>query len=97
VNILVVGAAGFIGRHLVQRLVESDHDVTPCGTDPAMLQRLFPGARCIAGEYGRDSAEVWVSRLAGVDVVIKWLHPFGPVTKNVPLALATLVMMALED
>ncbi len=26
-----------------------------------------------------------------------WLHPFGPVTKNVPLALATLVMMALED
>ena len=69
-NILVVGAAGFIGRHLVQRLVESDHDVTPCGTDPASLRRLFPGARCIAGEYGRDSAEVWVSRLAGVDVVI---------------------------
>jgi hypothetical protein len=26
-----------------------------------------------------------------------WLHPFGQVTKNVPLALATLVMMALED
>jgi hypothetical protein len=26
-----------------------------------------------------------------------WLHPFGPVTKNVPLAMATLVMMALED
>jgi hypothetical protein len=26
-----------------------------------------------------------------------WLHPFGPVTKNVPLALATLVIMALED
>jgi hypothetical protein len=25
------------------------------------------------------------------------LHPFGPVAKNVPLALATLVMMALED
>jgi hypothetical protein len=26
-----------------------------------------------------------------------WLHPFGPVMKNVPLALATLVTMALED
>jgi DoxX-like family len=26
-----------------------------------------------------------------------WLHPFGPVTKNMPLALATLVMMTLED
>jgi hypothetical protein len=26
-----------------------------------------------------------------------WLHPFGPLTKNVPLLAATLVMMALED
>jgi DoxX-like family len=26
-----------------------------------------------------------------------WLHPFGPLTKNVPLIAATLVMMALEE
>jgi uncharacterized protein YbjT (DUF2867 family) len=26
-----------------------------------------------------------------------WLHPFGPLTKNIPLIAATLVMMALED
>lgn len=26
-----------------------------------------------------------------------WLHPFGPLTKNVPLIGATLAMMALED
>jgi uncharacterized protein YbjT (DUF2867 family) len=26
-----------------------------------------------------------------------WLHPFGPLTKNIPLIGATLVMMALED
>lgn len=25
-----------------------------------------------------------------------WLHPFGPVTKNIPLVIATLIMMALE-
>lgn len=25
-----------------------------------------------------------------------WLHPFGPITKNVPLIVATLIMMALE-
>jgi uncharacterized protein YbjT (DUF2867 family) len=70
VNILVVGAAGFIGGYLVRRLVQSGHDVTPCGTDPARLRRLFPGLRCIAADYGRDSAETWVSHLAGVDVVI---------------------------
>ncbi len=26
-----------------------------------------------------------------------WLHPFGPLTKNIPLAAATLVVMAAED
>jgi hypothetical protein len=26
-----------------------------------------------------------------------WLHPFGPVLKNIPLAVATVVMMALEE
>jgi len=26
-----------------------------------------------------------------------WLHPFGPLTKNIPLIAATLVMMALEE
>ena len=25
-----------------------------------------------------------------------WLHPFGPVSKNIPLAIAILVMMVLE-
>jgi uncharacterized protein YbjT (DUF2867 family) len=70
VNILVVGAAGFIGRHLVRRLFELGHDVTPCGTDPARLRRLFPGLRCIAADYGLDSVETRIPQLAGVDVVI---------------------------
>jgi uncharacterized protein YbjT (DUF2867 family) len=70
VNILVVGAAGFIGRHLMRRLFESGHEVTPCGTDPGRLRRLFPELCCIAADYGRDSAETWVPRLAGIDVVI---------------------------
>jgi uncharacterized protein YbjT (DUF2867 family) len=26
-----------------------------------------------------------------------WLHPFGPLTKNIPLIVATLVLMALEE
>ena len=26
-----------------------------------------------------------------------WIHPFGAVTKNLPLIVATLVMMALEE
>jgi len=26
----------------------------------------------------------------------QWIHPFGPVTKNLPLVAATLIMMVLE-
>ena len=26
-----------------------------------------------------------------------WLHPFAPLLKNLPLALAILIMMTLED
>jgi uncharacterized protein YbjT (DUF2867 family) len=70
VNMLVVGAAGFIGRHLVWRLFGSGHAVRPCGTDPARLRRLFPGLPSIPADYRRDSAKSWAPRLAGVDVVI---------------------------
>jgi uncharacterized protein YbjT (DUF2867 family) len=41
--------------------------------------------------------------LTGFSIIIAlwlpefWLHPFGPLTKNVPLAAAILVMIALED
>jgi NAD(P)H-binding len=70
VNILVVGAAGFIGRHLVWRLFESGHAVTPSGTDPARLRRLFPGLPSTPADYHCDSANSWAPRLAGVDVVI---------------------------
>ena len=26
-----------------------------------------------------------------------WLHPFGPLTKNIPIVVATLTMMAIEE
>lgn len=26
-----------------------------------------------------------------------WIHPFGPLTKNIPLIVAILIMMAIED
>lgn len=41
--------------------------------------------------------------MAGFTIILSagmpelWLHPFGPLTKNIPLIGATLVMMALEE
>ena len=36
------------------------------------------------------------SLLIGIGPAELWLHPFGPVTKNIPLIVATLMMIALE-
>jgi hypothetical protein len=44
-----------------------------------------------------------IAVLTGFSVIIAfglpefWLHPFGPLIKNIPLAAATLVMIAIED
>ena len=51
----------------------------------------------------RSAAIVQLVLMLGYSLLISlglsewWLHPFGPVTKNVPLMVATLIMLALED
>lgn len=46
--------------------------------------------------------QLQIALMLGYSVLISlgpgelWLHPFGPVTKNIPLIIATLIMMALE-
>ena len=64
--ILVTGASGFVGRHLVQRLVER-------GTVRAVLRRplsnvLPAGAEIVRGELVPD--QDWSSVLSGVGVVV---------------------------
>lgn len=70
-RILVTGAAGFLGRHVVAALIGAGHDVVCCLRDPARAQRIFPGATCLACDFNRDTApEAWLPRLAGVDAVV---------------------------
>ena len=60
-RIAVVGAGGFVGRPLVNRLALDGHDVVPVVRTPQGL----------AGEHETDdiAAADWESGLAGVDVV----------------------------
>jgi hypothetical protein len=37
------------------------------------------------------------SALISVGLPEYWLHPFGPITKNIPLIVATLIMLVLEE
>ncbi|WP_281004505.1 SDR family oxidoreductase [Noviherbaspirillum massiliense] len=67
--VLLTGASGFIGRRLADALAMAQHKVVCAVRDPSrMTDQRF---RCVAADYTRDfSAEDWLPRLAGIDVVI---------------------------
>ena len=70
-RILLTGASGFIGRHLVARLVAEGHEVVGTARDLATARRLIPGIEWLRADFNRDLVpETWAPRLAGVEVVI---------------------------
>lgn len=74
-RVLVTGATGFVGRHLVPRLVARGHAVVEAG------RRARPGATSFVpvGEIGR--ATDWTAALDGIDAVVHLAgaaHRTGP-------------------
>jgi uncharacterized protein YbjT (DUF2867 family) len=69
-RILVVGASGFIGRHLTARLLVDGHQVVGCVRDAARFKRMFADAEAIESDLAADvDDESWLKRLDGVDAV----------------------------
>jgi uncharacterized protein YbjT (DUF2867 family) len=65
--VLLLGATGFIGEHLLEALRAAGHEVV-CGTHTG---RAPGNCRSIAVDYTRDhTASDWAVRLRGIDVVI---------------------------
>ncbi len=63
-NILLTGASGFIGSHLLRTLTAAGHRVSTC-------VRLHDNAHSLACDFSRDhNEEIWLPRLSGIDVVI---------------------------
>lgn len=70
-NILITGASGFIGQHIMQACMDHGHCVTACVRNPGRLQRYYPEAHTFACDFATDHDEsVWLPRIAGADVVI---------------------------
>ncbi|KQU96647.1 SDR family oxidoreductase [Devosia sp. Root105] len=69
-HFLVLGAGGFIGRHIVAKLLESGHRVTAAARSPAMVARTFPSAEAIRLDLIESLPSDVASRLAGVDVIV---------------------------
>lgn len=69
-HLLVTGATGFVGRHLVDRLLESGHRVRcPVRSLERARTSLPPAAELVAGG-AIDGASDWSRVLEGIDVVV---------------------------
>ena len=67
--VLLTGASGFIGRHLVQALAAHGHDLIVTSRRPGRHPQ--PGLREVAADFSCDTdPAAWLPRLVGVDVVI---------------------------
>jgi uncharacterized protein YbjT (DUF2867 family) len=70
-RILLIGASGFIGSHVLAALIREGHQLRAIVRDPRKLQTRFPAVEIIEGDMNRDTSEaVWLPRLAGINTVI---------------------------
>ena len=70
-QVLVTGAAGFIGRHLVARLRAEGHEVVGSARNLEQARRIIPDIEWREGDFNRDTTpEAWRPRLAGITAVI---------------------------
>lgn len=70
-RILVLGAGGFIGRHVVARLLAGGHQVTGTARSVAALAQAFPEADWLAMDLGKAVRTAdWAGPLDGIEVVV---------------------------
>lgn len=68
-RILITGASGFIGRHLVEALRDAGHELVCAVRKPPAA--AASGLRYVQADFSRDTApEIWLPRLQDIDVVI---------------------------
>jgi uncharacterized protein YbjT (DUF2867 family) len=71
VNVLVTGADGFIGRHVVAALLARGHRVVGAVRRPDHFARLFPNLEHVHANFTQDQRpEDWLPRLAGIEAVV---------------------------
>jgi uncharacterized protein YbjT (DUF2867 family) len=70
-NILLTGATGFIGNHLLRTLLQQGHTVTACCRHPERLLINSDNLKPLAVDFASfDNSEQWLAHLNGIDAVI---------------------------
>ena len=80
-RILLTGASGFIGRHLLHALLAEGHDVVCAVRHPERQSRSalpdHPRLTAIQADFAKDTDKsVWLARLSGVEAVINTVGIF---------------------
>lgn len=99
-RILITGATGFVGRHVLRELLKEDVLVTVVARQPA-LQKLPKspkiGPPCVTGDLFEEDESWWRKNLHGIEVVVHlaWYAEPGKYQlspKNMDCLLGTLRM-----
>lgn len=70
-HILLLGAGGFVGRHILSELLASGHTVRAVARDISALREMEPGAEWLALNLARMTRpEAWAPHLGGIDCVV---------------------------
>jgi uncharacterized protein YbjT (DUF2867 family) len=70
-RVLVLGAGGFIGRHVFAALIDAGYEPVGAVRRTADFARMFPDHSSVACDMTKDvTPDVWQSRLQGVDAVV---------------------------
>jgi UDP-glucose 4-epimerase len=79
-KVLVIGGCGFIGSHIVDRLLGHDHSVRVFDRQPERFRRPLAGVEYIHGNFGDRMAVI--DALAGVDAVMHLVSTTLPSTAD---------------
>lgn len=74
----IIGGAGFIGSHIVEKLISLKRQITVIGRRNSPLRKLPEGTRYVSGDYG--SKNFLLEVLQGVDEIIQLAYSSVPKT-----------------